>query len=170
MEGILQALKGTPLWVYLLFVFLIWLGVKSIKTRVLSIYRLAILPTFITFMGIQTARSAFSISFLPVFAFVLALILGGALGMREMGKKMLRVDQKRHLVEVPGTWMTLILILVIFSAKYYFGYALARDPTRAEDTTFELSLLSVTGLCVGLLVGRFVIYLYKLIKGPSYSL
>jgi len=31
-------------------------------------------------------------------------------------------DKKKSLVKVPGSWSTLIVVLLIFAVKWYFGY------------------------------------------------
>ncbi|NGX37998.1 MAG: hypothetical protein K1000chlam2_01167, partial [Chlamydiae bacterium] len=44
MELVINALTGTPWWVYLLFVYFLYVGIKSLKPRVISLKKILILP------------------------------------------------------------------------------------------------------------------------------
>ena len=59
-----------------------------------------------------------------------------------------------------------MIILIIFFTKYYFGYQIAVDPQLLTNTPFELSMLLVSGITVGLFIGRLIYYSYRLICGP----
>ena len=72
-----------------------------------------------------------------------------------------------QLLEVPGTWTTMIFILIIFSAKYYFGYQLSVDPELINQIHFEFLLLGVSGVLTGLFTGHFICYVYRLHMSPS---
>lgn len=45
----LDLLKGTPIWVWILFAYLIFIGVKSLKTRSVFIPKLFIVPLVLIF-------------------------------------------------------------------------------------------------------------------------
>ena len=53
----------------------------------------------------------------------------------------LEVDSK-WLLKFPGSWVTMILILLIFIVKYTFGYALSSDPNLVQNTRFEFWMLA----------------------------
>jgi hypothetical protein len=44
--SILRIISGTPLKVWILFVFLLFLGVRALRPSTVSVWRIALLPTF----------------------------------------------------------------------------------------------------------------------------
>lgn len=161
MDAIWQALKNTPWWVFFLFFYLMKVGLDATKTTVVSLKKLFILPIVFLVVSINTLVTSVQVNALTLGTYLFSLFCGVVGGWILVKNFNLQFDKRRGLVKLPGSWITLILILVIFLAKYYFGYSLATDPTKAEDTIFEISMLSVSGACTGLFLGRLSNYLYK---------
>jgi len=162
MTSILQILSGTPTWVYILFALLIYLGIKASKTRVISVKKLCILPIVFTYMSVHTLLISFAINTISVSTWVIATAIGIILGWIQVARYKLEVDKAHFLVKVPGTWSVLILIILIFVTKYYFGFELASDPQLKLHLGFELSMLFVSGALTGLFVGKLGCFLYRL--------
>lgn len=170
MNMIWEALTHTPWWVYFLFFYLVYVGYDATKTRVVSFKRLFILPTIFLAISLNSLLTSFHISPTTVIVYLFSLLLGVCGGWLLVRKVDVKFDHNRGLVKLPGTWATLILILMIFSTKYYFGYSFAIDPTLAEDTYYELLMLSVSGVCTGLFIGRLSCYLQHKRKASHYDL
>lgn len=161
MNTIWQALTSTPWWVFLIFFYLMKVGYDATKTNIVSLKRLFILPSVLLVMSIKTLITSvppysFHLSF--YFFSLLCGIIGGWMLVKNLD---LQFDKRNGLVKLPGSWTTLILILIIFSAKYYFGYSLATNPDKAQDITFKVLMLSVSGVCTGLFLGRLFCYLLR---------
>ncbi|HWR06695.1 hypothetical protein, partial [Sporomusa sp.] len=88
------------------------------------------------------------------------ILLGSAVSFYQLIRLDVKVDKKQFLIQLPGSWSTLIVMLLIFSSKYYFSYDLAINPHHAELTEYKLSMIAVSGLLTGFLQGRLVGYLY----------
>ena len=163
MTDIWIALSNTPWWVYALFIYLMIIGIKASKTRVLSIKKLFIIPVIFTCLSIHTLTTSFDIHVMEVSAWGSAMLIGTLFGWAEVYRQHMhiRVDKVKHLIQVPGSWITLALILIIFASKYYFGYELDRDPELIHQNAFEYSMLIVSGTCTGLFIGRALCYLFK---------
>jgi len=170
MNAIWQALTHTPWWVYLLFFYVLKVGFDASKTNVVALKKLFIMPTVLLVMSLNTLLSSVQISGITLSSYALSLLLGVGGGWMLVRKLDLRFDKRRGLVRLPGSWVTLIVILSFFSAKYYFGYSLAIDPTKAEDTTFEIAMLSVSGISTGLFLGRLGCYLIRKKRAPHSDL
>lgn len=162
-----QTIIHTPWWVFLLLAYLIYIGIKARKTSVVSIYRLAILPVVFLIMSIESMVSHFKIETLSVSTWLISIIVGSIIGALLVCKMKVRVDRDNKLLELPGSWVTLILILIIFAAKYYCGYALNKDPGAIINTRTEVLVLALSGACTGTFVGRIIVYLYRLFTEPS---
>jgi len=170
MTAIWQALTHTPWWVYLLFFALLKVGFDALKVRVIPLKKLIVLPMVFLVLSINTLITSVQINPSTLSAYSLSLLLGSLGGWLLVRKLDLKFDKRRGLVKLPGTWTTLILIMIIFSSKYYFGYAKAIDPTRVQDTLFEITMLSVSGISTGLFLGRLICYLLKKRRAPHTDL
>lgn len=169
-ETTYQTLINTPWWVYVLIVFLIKLGINASKTNIVSLKKLFIVPVVFTFMSIHTLLTSFQVNLLTLSTWTGSILIGIFLGWLQIYRYKLRVDKQHFLIEIPGTWSTMIIIIIIFVAKYYFGYQLAVDPHKANQTGFEFSMLAISGTCTGLFIGRFICYIYRLQTTPSINL
>jgi fucose 4-O-acetylase-like acetyltransferase len=170
MTSLWDTLLSTPWWVYVLFIYLVLIGIKSSKTRVVSLRKLFFVPAIFLVLSAHTLLTTFNITPITVGAWALALAIGVVLGFLQIARLNVAVDRAHKLVKVPGSWTTLVIILIIFFSKYYFGYALAVHPDYTNNTHFELTMLAISGLFSGALVGRLVCYLYRMTSMPSVNL
>ncbi|MCX7124287.1 MAG: hypothetical protein NTU49_00745 [Gammaproteobacteria bacterium] len=151
MNSILTTLKETPWWVYLLLYFLIVMGVKALKTQVVSIKRLIILPLVFIVLSVHTIITAFQLNTSSISIWLGSFIVGALIGFILVYRHKILVDHEHWLVQLPGTWITLILILLIFASKYYFSYEMDANPALVKQMGFKIGLLSLsiknTGFC-----------------------
>jgi Family of unknown function (DUF6622) len=169
-DTIWNAAVNTPWWVYLLFIYLMFVGYKASKGGVVSLTKLIILPAIFLAMSVETLVFSFKITPLSVIAWILSLLLGTVLGWFLICRQEMRVDKEKKLFDLPGTWSTGIVILLIFIVKFYFGYALSADPEVKINTFFEVSMLFFSGLFSGSFVGKLLNYLYRLKTSAHTSL
>lgn len=170
MDIIWKSLLNTPWWVYLVFIYVLKVGYDATKERVISLHRLFILPTLFTAFSIYNFLTYFRPSAITVITYLLAFLIGIVIGWVLVRSVDLKFDKKQGLVRLPGTFTTLFLVLLIFFAKYYLGYSLAIDPTLATDTTFELLMLSISGICTGIFIGRLACYLWRKHRAGHFEL
>lgn len=158
MQTIIEALMHTPWWVFLLLGYLLIVGIQALQTRVISLYKIVIGPIIFSGLSIYTLLTA-SAEYIAIGGWTAAILLGSATGFWQTNRLAIKVDRKHFLLQIPGSWSTLIIMLIIFSVKYYTGYSLARNPALAQEIHFTLSLLSISGLCTGLFLGKLIAYL-----------
>jgi hypothetical protein len=172
MNTILVALSDTPTWVYLLFAYLLWVGIKASKTRNIALKKLFIMPAIFTYMSANTLLTSFDIHLFEVSTWIGAILIGTIIGWVDIYRNYshIKVDKQKHLIQAPGSWVTLTLIFIIFASRYYFSYEIAMDPALSKQTWFEVSMLAVSGACTGLFIGRLLSYLYKYSKSDHASL
>ena len=169
-QTIRDTLLQTPWWVYVLLIYLIRIGIRASKERVISFKKLLILPVIFTAMSVHTLVSSFQIDLSLGLSWLISIFLGGLVGYLLIRKHNIKVDRKNLLIQTPGTWITLVLVLIIFASKYYFGYELSVDPGLIKQTAFEFSMLFVSGVCTGLFIGRFTFYISLLYTRESVNL
>lgn len=155
-----NAINGTPWWVWVLFIYILMLGIKAKRARVVPLYKILVLPILFVLLSLHTllevplTRVNFSGYFFPA-------LLGLCLGFWQIWRLHIKVDKKRKLLHIPGSWVTLILVLIVFSSKYYFEYTETINPLVVEQIGFVLSMLIISGLCTGIFLGRLVCYTYR---------
>lgn len=161
METILLAAFEAPWWVYALLVYLVIIGIKALKTHIVSLQKLFILPLIFSVLSISSLVTDLKLSDLIIGVWILTSLMGTLTGWTFVKRLEIQVDKKQRLIEMQGTWCPLVIMLIIFASKYYFGYQLAVKPFLSEDVTFQLGMVSISGLCVGLLLGRLLCFLKR---------
>jgi hypothetical protein len=164
MTTIYEFLIHTPWWVYILFFFLLYIGIKAMQPGTVSIYKLMILPVVFLLMSMHTLQVEMSLGATMVIVWVLGLAGGIVIGAWHSKKHYLGRGSEKMTVKVDGSSITLLLILFIFAAKYYFGYMLNAHPEKLHELGFAAFLLACYGFGVGVFVGRVIYFLMKLKK------
>jgi hypothetical protein len=152
MPSAYQIVVNTPLWVWPLMLFVLWLGWRGLQPRVMPSARLAILPL----VGLATSLAGIAQSLRPVLALagwapalMLALPLGWAIGVRRAVH--LRPEDGR--LEVVGGWFALGFGVSIFAVRYTLGVLSSVMPgLRAEPLWIVLSG-GVGGIVTGIGLG-----------------
>ncbi len=170
MDEIKGFIAGTPWWVYILFVYLVYIGFKASKGGVVPIMKMLILPIVFGWLAIDTIMQDFTIDPWAITAFLVSLIAFTVLGYLHIIKMKCEVDSQHLLVKTPGTWSVLILVLIIFFSKYYFGYKLAIDPQVIHSKHFEMTYIAVSAACIGYLLGKVLAYWRKMSTQASIDL
>ena len=152
MSFLFQIVVHTPLWVWPLMAFVLWLGWRGLQPRSLPVGRLAILPL----VGLATSLAGIAQSLQPglalagwAAALVAALPLGWFIGSRLAVR--LRPEDGR--LEVAGGWFVLGFAISIFVVRYTLGVLSGVMPyLRAEPSWIVLSG-AVGGIVTGIGMG-----------------
>ena len=170
MNTIWDILEGTPTWVWVLFIYLMIIGFKARKIHVVSLFKLFILPALFFILAIYYLIVNFSSDVTAIFIWIIAFGVGTVLNWIIYKNLTLQADKKKHLIKVPGTWSVLIMIILIFSIKYTFGYLLSAHPTIIHNSLFIYSFLIASGIITGLFLGKALRFLEKFRKAPHVDL
>ncbi len=152
MEFLLQILKHTPVWVWLLLGTLVYYGYVQSRTRRVSKARLLLLPAALAGLSLYGVWSAFGAS---VVAFC-ALLLGIALAV--LANRILKqpggvtYSESAGTFTIPGSWLPLALIMIIFFVRYAVAVTLVVKPWLRSLGAFA----GIVGLVYGLLGGIFL--------------
>lgn len=170
MNTLISLFSQTPWWVYALFVVLIGLGIRALQPRAASIVTLAILPLLFLASSAYTLMGYFQLTNENAIVMGGALLFGALIGWLFVSGMDYKVDRAHLRILLPGTWIILILILVVFASKYYFAYTVSTNPIIIRDNYFQFEMLGTSGFLTGLFVGRFLGYLFALLTGESVDL
>ncbi len=155
METFLGILEETPWWVYLLFIYLVFMGIKALSPRFVPIKKLIILPAVFTVWGALGLQWGLG----TLLFWLIALAAGCGLGWISVRRWKIRFDRRRDALHLPGSPSTLILALLFFSVKYFFGYYSATQPEIPDG--MRLAQAAVSGLLAGMFIGRLFFFWKK---------
>lgn len=157
-------ISNAPFWVWPLFAYLLVIGIKASKPSILTLRRLFVVPIVFfawALHGIFTHNQTSEISIL-----VLAMLAGCGLGFLMVRNLNMRFDKINRLVEMPGSWTTLILGLSIFCLKFSQG-ALSTTRPELKGTWYLLLIEASAAVIAGIFAGRGVGYWLKYKTAPQ---
>lgn len=145
-------IKDTPIWVWILLVFLVKRGITALSDREMRIERLFILPLIFLVWGVysvvhETAETDASLALMLV-----GLILGIGIGWALWSSQpRLRNGAEENVIIRAGTPLTLVLIVLLFIVKFALTASLALWPGLFHSLHYNL----LFGLLSGVLDGIF---------------
>lgn len=146
----------------MLFFVLLSRGIFASKTRSVPLAKLAIIPVGLTLWSLWDLLQFGGITVGLVVVFVVALSVGGLAGWNLMCRKKIEVvDRANKILNIPRSWTTLIIIMIVFVAKYTFGFAMATDPQFMHQVAPLYTMFVVSAITSGILCGRLTNYIYR---------
>jgi len=163
---IVNILSHTPVWVWGLLAALTALGFSQTRQRHVAASRLLMLPLVPFGLGLWSMAPGFMAPPLAALVWLAALGAGVALlagRPAQAGAQWLPAQQR---LQWPGSWMPMVLILVIFSLRYAANVGMAMNPGWRSAPEVLLPLALLYGAFSGLFLGR-ALALLKLTRGPA---
>ena len=149
-----QILLHTPSWVWLLLAALLWRGYAMTRPQRVTQLRLALLPLLFATLSLGGVISSFG----PQAGALLCWAGGLALSSYETQRRgapkgaVYLVQERSY--ELPGSWMPLLLIGLIFTVKYSVGVQLALHGELRQAELFVLAVSAIYGTLSGVFLGR----------------
>jgi hypothetical protein len=147
-----QILIHTPIWVFPLFAYLVWLGIKAMRPRTVTIWRSLIVPAVFIIWGLSRLLSRQQDVMWPLVAWgaaAVVLLLVGLLTARPF-----ELDHTTGEIKRPGSWMPLIRNVTVFALQYTVAVIAAVDPHDA--TTAAIVGRVISGGTTGYFLGRTI--------------
>lgn len=155
----IKIISNIPLFVWPLFAVLLLGGIKARKVSLVPLRTLLLVPliflgwSFSSFFGKYTEFSA-------VFFWVLSLGAGFLIGFLCMQRLKLKFEREKKMIEMPGSWIPLILSMSIFSAKFSVG--MMRGMLAQPDSSMLLLGVELfSAIILGIFLGRAVVCLIR---------
>jgi hypothetical protein len=147
-----QILIHTPVWVFPLFAYLVWLGIKAMRPRTTTIQRSLIVPAIFIIWGLSGLVSQSHDAISPLLAWLAAALVLGATGF--LSAKPFELDHTTGEIKRPGSVVPLLRNVTIFALQYSVRVIMAVDPDAR--TTATLVGRAVGGAMTGYFLGRTV--------------
>lgn len=165
----MKILTAIPWFVWPLLGYVILRGVKALQSQVLPIKKLVIVPLVFLYIGINGLMDQnLPLACIAIWCTLFA-IAAYVIWLRMQPLKII-CDRQKWLIEVPGNWTTLILLLSIFISRFTFGYLAATHPELKSFLFFNLTNLSISGIVCGISIGRLIALLMKFFKSAHVDL
>jgi hypothetical protein len=152
MPSLFQIVTNTPLWVWPLMVFVLWLGWQGLQPRTVPLWRPAILPL----VSVGSSLAGVAQSAQPGLAaagwtlgLLAALPLGHAIGRRRAVR--LRPEDGR--LEIAGGWFALVFGISIFAVRYTLGVLFGVLPTLTVEPLWIGLSGGIGGVVAGIGLG-----------------
>jgi len=146
---------GTPLWVFALFGYLVWAGLRSLRVSARKVGRIWITPAIFIAWGVIGLFMRSGLLAVNLMHWLVAALVGAGVGL--LASVPLQVDARSNLVIQPGSVVPLIRNVAIFGAHYVLNVLTAVKPEMsAHFMTWDIY---VSGASAGYFAGwaiRFV--------------
>lgn len=141
---------GPPIWVWFLLAHLVFIGVKSLKTRRVPIFVFYLTP----FLGLLSIRTIGNLDHSAMAWSVFGTIyILSAIGFYIWQKRNLLERHKRHVV-IRGEWVSLASFMLIFWANFVHGVLTIVSPATYQSFAFVALFSGLLGLVSGSFLGR----------------
>ncbi len=152
----MQFLTSTPIWVWGILGYLVYVGIISMQTRIVPLFVLFIPPAIFISMKYNVFLSVGAFSYLGFIA--IGLAIGYAVGQRIK----IKIIKHANAIEIPGNYSTIFLFLSLFLCKYIFGALNSINPALAAK--YFLIDYAISGIFSGFMLGKAGCFWYKFYK------
>ncbi len=154
---LLEILKRTPAWVFVLFVVLMALGCFYRKPRVIARRKVAILPLAMILLSLYGVLSAFGVSVIGIVVWLVGVEFAVLLNHVFPAAQGVKYSAASQSLSIPGSWMPLALMMAIYFTRYGVAVALARKSVPADLPVFIASVSFIYGFLSGLFFARALV-------------
>ena len=158
MPNLLQIISGTPFWVWIVFAYILFVGINALRKRIVPVYRFAIMPIIFVVWSIVSLydKTTFSLIMWSLFYGI-----GITLGYYMMRRLNISINKETYLVHIPGSVIPLIISCSFFLVKYCLGVSYALNPILKFNVIIAGFDGVLSGIFSGISTGRFLKILHK---------
>ncbi len=161
---IINMFSKTPIWVWILFAYLIHTGVRGLVPQKVDLTRLFIMPIVFSLMK---GKELQSVTDQTLLIYLCGLIFSGVVGYLLTKEKNIKIFKEELAIEIPGSSYFLLSTIIIFVINYYFGYNYARYPeSKASLQVFDLVISSSFS---GFFLGRAIKYCTQYVRQKNHT-
>ena len=153
----IQIITHTPIWVWAVFVLLLWLGFKQSLPSTPGIKRITLIPLAMLGLSLYGLVSVFGSTGTLLMAWVCPAALAALaafITVHQPAFQYTKYNFWTQRFELPGSWVPLVLMLVIFMTKYGVAITAVIRPDVLHNAVFSYSICALYGVCSGVFAGR----------------
>lgn len=151
---LLEILKRTPPWVFVLFAALVLFGAMQRRTRQISLARVAILPVVLLGLALSGLLGTFGPNPFAIGSWLTAIAAAVLLNQFAKWPRRVAYTAATRSFLVEGSWMPLAVMMVIFFTRYAVTVTLAMHPELAASPWLAPGVSFGYGLMSGAFLAR----------------
>ncbi|WP_322417237.1 DUF6622 family protein [Mesorhizobium huakuii] len=155
MPGAVDILSHTPLWVWPLILYGLFIGWSRTRDRVVSPSRLLVLPALVSRLALYNLVAS-GISATGLLGSACGAVAGALAGTAMARRRPARLLADGRLALQGDCVAPLALIVAIIIIRYARGIALGVDPALAQETGFVLASAVLSGLFAAMMIARSI--------------
>jgi hypothetical protein len=141
---------------------IIFLIVPSMKDRTVSIKKLTITPLVFLYLLYETITENFHLDQTGLLVIGFGLLAGTIIGILVRHRTAVIVDKQTFSIKLPGSYVNLVMFIVIFSVHYVIGYQEAVNPEFFQQISLSCySILFLLTMASALSAGMNLCLFYK---------
>jgi len=134
----------------------------SLQERTIRVKKLMIMPAIFSYMLYQTITKTFYLDLSGQLFLMLGLGAGIIIGILLRQNTIVKADRREELICLPGTWINLVMFVLIFCVHYIIGYLQSVSPHFFhQSTNGEISLLFLLACVSSISIGANSCLYYK---------
>ncbi|HTM64329.1 MAG TPA: hypothetical protein VL360_07485 [Gammaproteobacteria bacterium] len=166
-HSIWQTIASTSWTVVLVFYLLIYFGYRSSKPKTILLQQLHILLIITLMISAVSFYSLILLNSVTLVSWMIMFILGAGFGWQYYLRLNIKPDTNtKGAILVPGSWITMAVVLIVIAARYYFKYEITPDTAMLKTPTHSFMLAVFYGLISGSVFGR-TMYAGRVLKQTS---
>lgn len=164
---ILQIIQHTPIWVFVLLIGLVFLGYTQTKDRKVKSKSIFILPTAMILLSLFGVLSAFGTIIVALALWFIGGFMFLLIGLKLSFPENIKYNESEDVFYISGSWIPMVLILIIFCIKYFVGVAIARELSIINELGFIMTISFLYGSLSGIFLSRSLVIMQSKIDNKT---
>lgn len=127
--------------VMMLAAIIIFLIIPSLKSRELPLKRLIILPAVFLYFLQNTLTENFHLAWNDYPILITGCLFGIGTGIMIRYSTPMQIDKQAQTIRLPGTYLNVVVFILIFALHYFMGYTHAVHPEFFNHSSMSLQVL-----------------------------
>ncbi|WP_346010679.1 DUF6622 family protein [Enterobacter sp. RHBSTW-00901] len=157
-EFITGVVSHTPIWVWVLFVFLISRGVKARKPATVTLEKLAIIPSIFLIWDIYDLVIYRQLSVATIALWMAGILAGAATGYVLIKPTAINRAAAPRSIFRQADYTALPFMMLAFLVKYVLGVMSAISPQTLQQPAMSAFSIVSGGVFAGVFIGKFTRY------------
>ena len=157
-EFLIGVVTHTPVWVWVLFIFLISRGIKARRPATVTLERLAIIPAIFLIWDIYDLVVYRTLTPGTVALWTAGILAGAALGYFLIKQAVITRAEAPRTLYRQADYTALPFMMLAFGVKYVLGVMSAVSPQTMQHPAMSALAIVSGGVFAGVFIGKFARY------------
>lgn len=166
-EFVVAMLVHTPVWVYVLLVFLLFRGIKARIPATVTLEKLALIPALFLFWDIYDLVTYRDQSISTYLQWMVGIISGAIVGYMLIKPDRLARSTAPRSIHRPADYSALPFMILAFGIKYVQGVLNAIAPEILRQPVMSALAIITGGVFAGVFIGKFIRYVSVYLRSPA---